>query len=197
MKTLLNLLLIIWFSACHSQNTVIPIRDYAGQMDSNIYIKDTFNDLDLFQGEYLYSNNDTIFRIKLRKVVEANMGKYKEDLIIGELEYKINNVTKINSLADFNTNFQFQAWHKIFGSGILENNEKPECIVCTPNEKRLALSIDDTSYSSRIYLRRSNVNGNSALIAEKISRGPVGVKSGQISKVKIIRDGKFIFIKQP
>jgi hypothetical protein len=197
MKTLIILFLFFCISPTYSQITEIPLRSYSGQMDSNIYIKDTFNDLNLFEGEYLYSNNDTTFTIKLRKIEQYYNGKYFSDLIIGDLTYIIGSATIIDSNNQFNTNFNNQFTHKIFGESLYENNFKPICSDCLPNAKRLRLQINDGTKSSVLYLRKVTINGNQALKVLKITSGPKSVPFGTTPIKSNIRDGKFIFIKQP
>jgi hypothetical protein len=197
MKNLIYIILLFCFQIVFSQSPIKAIRNWNGEISNNSYLKDTFNDLDLFVGTFKYSNNDTTFTIKLRKIEQYYNGKYFSDLIIGDLTYIIGSTTIIDSNNQFNTNFNNQFTHKIFGESLYENNFKPICSDCLPNEKRLRLQINDGTKSSALYPRKVTINGYQALKVLKITSGPKSVPFGTTPIKSNIRDGDYLFIKQP
>jgi hypothetical protein len=197
MKNILKLSFLFFISISYAQQPIFNLRDYAGENIADSYLRDFNNDLNGFEGTYVFQNSDTIFKIKLRKVEQAKTYRFYEDLLIGEIEYKIGNNTLLNTLNDFETNFPDQSKHKIDGNIILANHNKPVCTDCSTNELRLGLSISDTKYASTIYLKKLLINGSQALRATIITSGPITKREGQILPIPIIRNGDFIFIKQP
>ena len=177
--------------------TTINETQWDGEVVPNLYLKDIDNNLDAFVGTFKSISNDTVFTIKLRKILNSDIGPYNEDLIIGELEYKIGNNFLINTLGDFNLNFFYQRNHHLAGGSTLDNNEKPTCNNCALNEKRLRLSINDNVYVSSFILKKTLLNGIEALLVYKFTQGPFSRHKNDPLEIPIIRDGNFIFIKQP
>ena len=197
MKNLIYIFIIVFAVNCKAQSPVINIRDWKGENILNSYLKDTNNDLEAFEGTYIFTNADNIFKIKLKKVFTTRTARYYEDLLIGELEYKKGNTVFLNTLSKLDTVYNDQSSHLIEGNTILENNEVPDCPDCTPNEIRLRLSIDDTREISAFYVKRTTVNGLPALKVFKQTFGPGWKTANTIVQPIIIRDGAYIFIKQP
>ena len=183
--------------SCKAQFPEINRAGWNGIRTSNSYLKDSNFILNDFEGTYKHTSADTIFTIKLRKIETVFTGYLFEDLLIGEFEYKIGNNSLINRLSEFNINYSNQTLHYIYGGWILDNLNVPPCTNCAPNEKRVGVIINDTEYSSSFILKRTTVNGIQALQVYKFTQGPFSREVGDPPKISIIRDGNYLFIKQP
>lgn len=197
MKNSSYILLLLIIVSCNAQSPVINLRDWKGENIVNSYLKDANNELDAYEGTYVFTSGDTIFKIKLKKVIKAKTIRYYRDLLVGEMEYKIGNITLLNTLPQLNTVYFDQANHKIDGGSIFQNLELPVCPECAPNEITLRLSIDDTQYFAAFFVKKTIINGMPALRVFKRTSGPITKTAGQPKTVSIIRDGDYIFIKQP
>jgi hypothetical protein len=197
MKNLNYIFLLLIAVSCRAQSPVINLRDWKGENIINSYLKDANNDLNAFEGTYVYTSGDTIFKIILKKFIMARTFRHYEDMLIGELEYKIGTTTLLNTLSQLNTVYFDQSRHLIDGSTVLQNHEVPDCSDCVPNEIRVRLSINDTRYVSAFFVKRTTVNGSPALKVFKQTFGPRTKLSGTTEPEPIIRDGNYIFIKQP
>lgn len=197
MKNITHIIVLLLALSCKAQSPIINNLDWDGIDIPNSYLKDTNNDLNNFEGTYVHTSADTIFTIKLRKIEMEFTGVYFEDMLIGEFEYKIGNNTLFNTLSNFNTNYQDQSLHYLKGWRILKNTSLPPCSNCAPNEKRVSIGIFDSKLASSFILKRTTVSGNQALQVYKFTQGPISREAGDPPKVAIVRDGDFLFIKQP
>ena len=130
------------------------------------YFKDINNVYNQFEGDYLYTNGNTSFLIKLRKKEHSSVGDglYFEDMLIGSYRYVENGVEKVNVLDDINTDFPNGTYHKIKARIILTGPEKG-CPDCEIDEKRLWGSIKDPVSGSvdRLNIRKTTVGGQEAI----------------------------------
>ncbi|WP_310556603.1 DUF6705 family protein [Flavobacterium sp.] len=164
MKNVLKYLVIIISMTCAAQNPVINIKDqFVSDIINGAYYKDVDNLLSPFQGEYVFSNGGTYLKIVLQKKVLADNGNYYEDLMIGEYEYKENNITKANTLSKLNGNLPYKLMHIIHGNSILKKSNKPPCPDCGVDEKRLSLGILEGSAYGTIAIRKIIHNGQEAI----------------------------------
>jgi hypothetical protein len=159
------LVLLLSFS-CRSQNPIIDITASEIGLADGYYVKDKNSLLNQFQGIYVYTNGNTSFKIQLIKKVQQYNGRYYEDLIIGEYQYIVNGVEKVNTLSQLNTVYNNQRLHNIDGNSIMNNNNRNwKCPQCAPNQKGLRASIKDASTDryANIYMRRVTENGQDVM----------------------------------
>lgn len=153
-----------------SQSVVIDINDSWLNQPNGYYRKDIHNILDQFEGTYLYTNGNTSLKIVLTKKIKQYNSSYYEDLIIGEYQYIVNGVEKVNTLSNLDVVYNNQyAKHAIAGISTIDNNTRLwKCPQCNPNEKRLSARIRDvsTNRSATIYMRRTAVNGQEVIQAK-------------------------------
>ena len=197
MKNLKFIYLILLAISCKAQYNIVDETTWNGVITPNLYLMDVSDNLNAFTGTYVSTSNDTIFTIKLRKILMEDIGPLTRDMLIGELEFKIGNNILLNTMSNFNVNFSNQTNHNLDGGRTLDNTDRPFCTNCVSNEKRLDLSINDTKFVSSFILKRTVINGNSALLAYKFTQGPHTRHVGDPPRIPIIRDGNFVFIKQP
>ncbi|WP_310556608.1 DUF6705 family protein, partial [Flavobacterium sp.] len=147
-----------------AQNPIINIKNQSiGDRIIGAYYKDIDNLLNPFEGEYIYSNGGTYLKIVLQKKVFAYNQQFYEDLMIGEYEYKENNITKVNTLAKLNESYDYKWMHSIKGNSILKTSNKPPCPDCGVDEKRLRLSVLEGSAYGGVVIRKIIHNGQDAI----------------------------------
>ncbi|WP_310556604.1 DUF6705 family protein, partial [Flavobacterium sp.] len=147
-----------------AQNPIINIKNQSiGDRIIGAYYKDIDNLLNPFEGEYIYSNGGTYLKIVLQKKILTNHGNYYEDLMIGEYEYKENNITKVNTLNKLTENLLYKQMHSIKGNSILKKSNKPPCPDCGVDEKRLSLGILESPAYGTIAIRKIIHNGQDAI----------------------------------
>jgi hypothetical protein len=83
MKKLLIISIFTIGFACKAQSPIFPLEDW-DEEQSNAYYKDLDNELDTFEGTWLYTNGNTSWKIILKKEITFFNDKYYEDLIVGE-----------------------------------------------------------------------------------------------------------------
>lgn len=154
-------------SLLKSQSVVIDINDSELNQPIGYYRKDIHNVLNQFEGTYLYSNGNTSLKIVLIKKIKQYNSSYYEDLIIGEYQYIVNGVEKVNTLSNLNVLYNNQyARHAIAGDYTINNNTRLwKCPQCNLGEKRLRASIMDVNAksSATMFMRKTTVNGQEVL----------------------------------
>jgi hypothetical protein len=196
MKKIILFVVLIATTFCNAQINIEGLKGWSGEISTNTYLKDLDNDFDAFVGEYEYNNNGTIFTIKLIKRTMVPMNGYYLDLLVGEIEYTIQNTnTLVNTMANINANFPDPNNHAIISSLIVNNNDFDECTSCTPNEIGIGASMFDTKRGSEFVFRKITVGGVPAL---KISKRSIAgfVRKNAVVTPPIIPDGEYILIKQ-
>ncbi|CAM4366458.1 DUF6705 family protein [Flavobacterium terrigena] len=165
MENIIKIIILTISLNCYSQSPIIDIIDKDGTRTTNAYYKDVNNLLNTFEGTWLYTNGATSLKIVMIKKMQQFNGRYYEDLIIGEYEYKVNDVIVISTLSELNNNYSNQSSHSIAGSSIMNNNNRPICTNCTVNEKRLRTGFEDPvrdSYGTMI-VKKTTQNGLEAI----------------------------------
>lgn len=202
MKNIHLITILIVTTICHAQTPIYSSKGWSGNIPVNSYIKDMDNDMNSFVGEYEYNNNGTIFSLKLIKKTMVPMepiGGYLfhyEDLIIGEIEYTVQNVnTLVNTMGNINTNFVDPYNHAIVGSMIIDNNDYGYCPDCSPNEIRINASMFDGVVYFDLMLRMTTVSGQPALRIHLGTNHVVAKKSGEPAEIPIIPDGEYVLLK--
>jgi hypothetical protein len=163
------------------------------------YYKDTKNQLNVYEGTYVYSNSNTSLKIVLQKKVMSSMnGVYFEDLIIGEYQYIENGIETTNTLDKLAINYTDQGKHNIHGRSIL-TGAVLGCRDCSPTEKRLRVGlIDDKSENTAsMSIRRISVNGQPAIKIKFQWRGPIAHREGTpMPPPSGLSAGEYVLVKQ-
>ena len=180
---------------CKAQINIESLKGWSGEIPANTYLKDIDDDFLLFVGEYEYSNNGTTFKIKLIKRTEVPMDGHYQDMIVGEIEYTVQNVnTLVNTMGNINVAFSNPINHAINSSMIIDNNDFGNCTDCEPNEIRITAFMFDTKRGSEFIFRKITVGGVPAL---KIFKRSIAgfVRKNAVVSPPIIPDGEYVFIK--
>ena len=196
-----NTLKIIVLSAmtitCKAQTPIIDIDDNQGYDVNGAYYKDTKNQLNPFEGTYIYTNGTTSLKIVLQKKTMSNMnGFYYEDLIIGEYQYIENGIEKRNTLNKLNINYSDKKNHSIDSNFLLTGTYRG-CPDCSASEKRLSSGLVDyvADALANIQIRRITVNGKAA-IKLNIYWEMREKKDGQVLIKPFIAADDYILIKE-
>lgn len=165
MKNLIKIFLTVISLNCFSQTPIIDIINKDGTRTTGAYYKDVNNLLNTFEGTWLYTNGNTTLKIIMIKKIQQFNGRYYEDLIIGEYEYKVNGVVVISTLNELNNNYSNQRSHSIDSNTLMTNNNRPICTDCTTNERRLGAGFEDPvqdSYGTMI-VKKTTVGSQEAI----------------------------------
>lgn len=186
--------------SCKAQSPIIDIEDYTFRTSQeNAYYKDINNYFNDFEGTWLYTNGTTSFKIVLIKRVQKYTGKFYKDAIIGEYQYIENGLEKINTLSNLN---QLLNKPSLWGSILLKNSHKPECNNCSPNERRLKITLWDypRELNGKLTLKKTILNGQSVLEGYLWGNGTIIRDLFSDSKSPhnelTVPTGTYIFIKQ-
>jgi hypothetical protein len=199
MKNILRIIILLSIAiGCIAQTPVIDIEDNQGYDVNGAYYKDTKNQLNPFEGTYIYTNGNTTLKIVLQKKTMSTIAsrRFYEDLIIGEYQYIENGIEKRNTLNKLNKNYLNKNEHSISSSLLIIGTERG-CTDCSPTEKRLAGGMLDyvAAALANVQLRRITVNGKAAiklnLYWEMRSK-----KEGEVLLQPFIAPGDYILIKE-
>ncbi|GLB54214.1 hypothetical protein NBRC110019_32580 [Neptunitalea chrysea] len=163
------LLLLICFSIGQlgfSQVTEVPLGS-GEPLQEGYYYKDVFEVLDPFVGTYVYTSNDTIFKVVLQKKLMSSMnGVFYEDMLIGAYQLTVNNTDVINTLSELTVTYANGTSYPINGNMFYVGNyfQEPNADYGA-NEVWLELSIQDTTNEdiADLYVRRATVNGQEVI----------------------------------
>lgn len=195
MKNIYLYLFIFATFSCKSQTDLVNLRDWDGPITSNMYLIDSENDLNQFEGTWLYTDGpNTSLKIVLVKKLMTDRIEYKEDLLIGGFEYIKDGVLISSSLAEVNVNLQHQINHTIAGN-FIERGNKTLFDEYTEDETRVELFFRET-LSGTIMLRKKIINGNEAIQLLKRT-WPSTIIGDEISLEPMFPDGYYTLIKQP
>lgn len=199
MKNILIILTIVLFTvSCKAQ--IINITDDDGITVPNAYYKDVNNLLNPFEGTWLFIDGNRELKIILTKKVNHNNGLYREDVIIGGYEYKVNGTTLVNTLDDINNFYLNSIQYSLSGKFIMENDYTPPCPECTTGEKRLMLSFSETASDlmGTLIIRKVTVGGQEALVIKLRGSNRVALDPGETPPPSdfVLPTGEYTLIKQ-
>lgn len=168
MKNIILIFIILSsISLFKAQSVTIDLSESWLGKPNGYYRKDTNNLLNQFEGIYLYTNGNTSLKIVLTKKIKQYNNRYYQDLIIGEYQYIVNGMEKINTLSNLDVVYNNQfVKHAIAGNSLINFNYRSwKCPQCNPNEKRLRANITDvsTNRSATIFMRKTNISGQEVL----------------------------------
>ncbi len=107
-KQLLFFIICCICLSCKAQ-TIISLHTSNQYGKPGYYYKDLGNDLNNFEGTWVYTNGTTSLTLQLQKkekVYSGTNSNYYYDTIIGEYKYIENGIEKINTLSNLNQNYE-------------------------------------------------------------------------------------------
>lgn len=156
---------VFTFFNCKAQSPILPLEDQGWNDIDNAYYKDINNELNTYEGIWLYTDGNTSLKISLVKSVQFFNGDCYEDTIVGGYQYIENGIEKINTLADANDpSLGYEA--SIDGNIIYDNCKYLSVDDCLDSEKYIGLSINDITSDGHIgdlILFKRIVNGQEVL----------------------------------
>jgi hypothetical protein len=165
MKHLFKILSLFLIAlSCKAQNPILDISERDGWNDtSQVYYKDIHNQLNPFEGTYVYSDGNTSLKIVLQKKTMSFNSVYYEDMLIGEYQYIENGIEKINTLNKLNINYTNKSNHSIDGGIIMTQGNG--CNDCLPDEKAVyvGLAENETQNTAGIIIRKTIINDIQAI----------------------------------
>jgi len=199
MKKIAIAILVTISLSCKAQSPVYNITDLPNviQQVSGAYHKDINNLLNPFEGTYIFNSGGKMLKIILQKKSLSSRNSYLcEDILIGEYQYIVNGVEKVNTLNKLEINYTDKRNHSIDSNLIITAGDIG-CDECVPNEKALMGGLVDgaSKNSAQLTIRKITVNGQEAIkifilwrIRER-SANPVGVRAS-------IPGGEYTLLKQ-
>lgn len=136
-KIILTLLMVASIS-CKAQNPIVGL-DAPSNTPKGAYYKDLNNELDKFVGTWKHENTNEQFSIKLKIKGKYFIAPDYHDILIGEYVYNKNRVEIVNTL----NNFGGKQTANLAGAFIVKPNERPKCVSCAPNERRIEMYFND------------------------------------------------------
>lgn len=125
------------------------------------YYKDTANELNKFEGTWLYTNGTTSFKLVLQKRTMQLIKNYYKDVLVGGYQYIENGVEKVNWLSDVNATHAVISHHKVTGNYFVPNRRgvyPAFCNTCPDDEKILSVSIGEPHAPGRFLNFRFKLN---------------------------------------
>lgn len=163
MRELIKIVFLMLGFLMNAQNQVLPIYNWSDQQ-AGAYYKDLNNELDPFEGTWLYTNGTTTLKLQLEKIEQFYNGTYYEDLIIGEYQYVENGLEVINTLANINLTDAYT--HEIYGNTIYKDCAYLPASSCIDGEVRLDVILADplTEHTATAIVHKRIVNGQDAIL---------------------------------
>jgi hypothetical protein len=135
--------LVLTFN-CKAQTPIVSLDSYRHRTIDGAYFKDLNNEFNKFEGNWIYTNGNTTFKIVLQKKEMVFNNTDYEDLLIGEYQYIENGNEIISTLQNLNNSNIEGRYHNISGRKILQNTNKyVTCDDCLPSERRIVLHFTD------------------------------------------------------
>ena len=156
------LIIILFVIKASAQTPVIELDSWNGDITAGMYIKDSPNTLNQFEGTWLYTDGNTSLKIVLvKKIKDGDVVSYFEDILIGEYQYIENGVEKFNSLSNLNiVHSNVYNSHNIVGNHF--HTYRSPFNEVTPGEKILKLHFTDNCGGS-LYVRKKMVGAQQAI----------------------------------
>ena len=153
--------------SCKAQSPVYNITDLSNVVKQvfGAYHKDIDSLLNPFEGTYIFNQEGRMLKIVLEKKTLSSRNSYLyEDILIGEYQYAINSVDKVNTLNRLNVNYTDKRNHSIDSNFIITAGDIG-CSECAPNEKALMGGLVDraSKNSAQLTIRKVTVNGQEAI----------------------------------
>ena len=194
------LLAIITTLNCKAQ--IAPLYFADPDLPAGTYYKDLDNDLNKFEGTWIWQNGNNSFQITLEKkehIPIDNNTKFSDE-IIGEYRYTENGVEIINSLSRLNDSNISGYDHYISGTIIMNKYSPPlKCFDCTDDNKRIKICFHDpgTPHIPMDMILRHNIENAVEKLQVMIVGGGSYVDSTTYPNTPRIPFGEYlIFIKQ-
>jgi hypothetical protein len=199
MKNIIKILILtLVITSCKSQTINIKDRGKI-KLEAGQYYKDINNSLNPFVGTWVYTNGNSSLKIVLEKKINLDNGVFREDVIVGGYEYKVNDIIVTNTINELSNDYSNSLKYSISGNGLVNNDFLTPCTNCLPNDKRLLLTFfDRINYMSGTLLIRKTSIGNNAVIKVILSGRSQTYSAGSTPPPNdfSVPSGEYTLIKQ-
>lgn len=193
MKKTIKILILLLTILCKAQSPILPVYGKDFGKTNGAYYKDIDNFHNQFVGTWLLNNGTTYLKVTFKKkpmFFENFFGiNCYVDYLVGEYEYKENEVTKVNTLTNIDINHTDIYKYNLCSIFRIKKTRYPECITCGENEGRLImdfqeLSTRDPSWAANadFILRHVVEGGIEKLNVQFLMRDPAGDIPDAISR---------------
>ncbi|APY01395.1 DUF6705 family protein [Lacinutrix venerupis] len=191
-NTLFTIITIFTLLSCKAQSPIISLEEPVPDEIENAYYKDTNNILDPFVGTWVLNDGTKYLKIVFEKKVMVNTGNYYEDLLIGEFQYKENNIELANTLPKLTDTSITNAYDYSIDGNYFKTNQTP--FDNTSDNFRMSLvMVEPNGCVSDLDVRVTTVNGQEAI--EIFKRGGiVTIEPGEAASPEPIIPGGFYFL---
>jgi hypothetical protein len=194
LKTISFYFLIIIGIQCKAQSPVIDINNKNGEYINGAYYQDTNFLLNQFEGTYVLNDGVNYLKIVFQKKEMQPIGNIYEDVLIGEYQYKQNNVEKINTLNRLTTTFPNFSYHAIYGNHYL-TYDPSSFNDYTTDTFRLSIVMEvPGGIHADLEIRKCVVNGQEAI--QIFKKTTYYYKKGDPVPPVIVPNGFFYLIKE-
>lgn len=190
------LLFIISIVSCKAQSPIINIEDDDGSAIENAYYKDTNNLLDPFVGTWIFDDGTQYLKIVFEKRTMIYNGKYYEDLLIGEFQYKENNVELTNTLSKLTDPALPNVYHHSIDGNYIQTNSSPFEEYTSENFRFGLIMSVPNGRSSKLDVRIAVVNGQEAIQIFKRGGMTTLRPNDPVPPEPIIPNGFYFLIKE-
>lgn len=161
MKTLRIIITLFILNINCAIGQIVDLDDRDGSIVANTYYKDTQNKLNQFEGTWVYDDGINYIKLILVKKYHFPEENYFEDILVGEIQYKIDGNEIINTLNKINANYSDNDDYSISGNDFWYNHTPFDEF--TSDNFRLKTRIMENHCLSRIDIRTLTLNGQQAI----------------------------------
>jgi len=159
--------LLIFLSGLVSCQTVADLETAYPINTPNTYYKDIGNNLNRYEGTWIYDDGVSYIKIVLVKKIKFPVWQYFEDTLIGGFQYKKNGVEIINTLNDITSSQTHPINYPISGNRLGDTSRLSPFHQYTSDNVRLTTSIIENECISHMSVRTLILNGQSAIQIKK------------------------------
>lgn len=191
-NTLFSIITIFTLLSCKAQSPIISLEEPVPDEIENAYYKDTNNILNPFVGTWVLNDGTKYLKIVFEKKVMVYTGNFYEDLLIGEFQYKENNIELANTLPNLTDTSITNVFKYSINGNYFKTNQTP--FDNTTDNFRMCLGMSEPSGSfSKLDVRVTTVNGQEAI--EIFKRGGIRtLEPGEAASPEPIIPGGFYFL---
>lgn len=149
-KYLITTLISLFVNNIYAQLIPISTDNDCSYDEAGAYYQDANSYFNPYEGTWVYQNGNEQLIVKLRKATEINsLTNVTRDLIIGEYKYvNAAGTTLLNTLGEYDVNYNLQSKHTISGSCVFDFNDNfssgfQDCVTSI-NGLKLSHGYEDT-----------------------------------------------------
>ena len=153
MKNLYLIIIISLLALTSVKSQIYSIKDLGIRNVEGAYYQDLLNELNRFEGRWLYTDGNTSLELVLEKVEGFDNGRYRKDIIFGAYRFVENGVEKINTISSMSTTTGYD--HSLYGHSIRTTCSYMPADDCVDGEVRLILSLfepTNTKHGARVVI---------------------------------------------